>query len=105
MVAIITLGLISILANIPLAHQFNYVECYLPTGGKGIRIEVADDACIPAYLKGYLAGFTVFLNTLLPAFLQILMNAYIIKVMISLQLTKAGGNVGKVETWIALVLA
>ena len=93
--AIIILGLLSILANIPLTHQFDYVECFSYSSGKGIRAEVVEDACIPAYLWGYLAGFLVFVNTLLPALLQILMNGYIIKVLIGLKIKQAGAYVGK----------
>ena len=90
----IVMGLLSILANIPLIHQFNYVKCNSFAWGRGIRAVVAEEACVAAYLWVYMAGFIVALNTLLPAVLQILMNAYIINVLCQLKRKKVSGNIG-----------
>ena len=91
------MGVAAILANIPLTQQFNYVKCktYTGMGSDGIKVEVAASACEPTYLWGYLTGFLVGLNTLLPAILQILMNAYIIKVLVELKKRKGSVTIGK----------
>ena len=101
MVGVSALVITSILANIPLIMQFDYLPCTtFESGESGIRIEVAESACLPAYLWGYLSGFLLGINVLLPAIIQILMNAYIIKVLVQFKKHKTIA-IGKLPTWLS----
>ena len=100
------LGVVSIVVNIPLIHQFKYTKCH-SFMAEGIKAEVAPSACEPSYLWGYLTGFTLVTNTLLPATTQILMNAYIIKVLVGMKRRRAAGRVvitGKQDTADRIIL-
>ena len=89
----VVMAVVSVLANIPLTQQFEYKKCIGYTS-EGLKVEVAPAACETSYLWGYLTGFLVGINTLLPAVLQISMNGYIVMVLVRLRKRK-GTTVGE----------
>ena len=95
-IGVVILGVLSILSNLPLTMQFDYVPCenqLMRFGEPGIRIEVTKSACIPAYLWGYLSGVVLGINVFVPAIIQILMNGYIITVVVKQKARKSNGAV------------